>query len=127
MDNLEKYFITFEPVWTDHCDHGKKSYIGTKQYNQIIDNKAETAYLDVYVYECQGKQKICLRFGEEGSHYYSPPENWIDFIQAAKNFEPYKQGLSVLEYCGFFSYKRTKTKHDRKTVKKIDESKRFNL
>lgn len=101
MDHIDKKLAELtmrnEPVFKDHCKHGKDCYVGS--IRDIRPNKPDQWY-DVYVFN----QKLCIRFGNIDSEYYSPPDKWEDFLRS--NFEPYVLARTVLLMKGYFMWQR---------------------
>lgn len=88
------------PFWKDECGHPKGSYVGS-----ITDNIDEK--LDVYIYSSYvGQQlQICIRYGKEGSQYYSPG-NLINILQYGRGDPIYQLAITVIEEMGVISYNR---------------------
>ncbi len=64
------------PNWPDHCEHLKDhpdSYVGSFNLRGPTDYGEE--WYDVYVWvgNYDGRTEVCMRYGEEGSEYISPP------------------------------------------------------
>ena len=49
--------------WFDGCEHPKESYVGSFSIN--------TRKFDIYLYDDNGKEKVCVRFGNEHHEYLS--------------------------------------------------------
>lgn len=73
------------PEFKDGCDHGHNAFVGTVQYVEIDKSSASgfvKKFLDVYVFDAERGQHVCLRYGNEPHEYYSPGTT-IEFFKAA--------------------------------------------
>jgi len=100
MDMIDTLWMQFTPFHPDQCNHGEHCYRGSIQYQE----GTKTEKLDVYVFEQQEKQSICIRYGDEPSQYYSPINDWIIFIRQAEDMPSYREALKVLTYTGRLTY-----------------------
>lgn len=96
------------PHWPDICGHG--GYIGTIWPFVGTDRQI----VDVYVFSDKFKegmsitsQTLCLRYGPEGSEYYSPGEI-SNLIQHAASLAEYGAALRLLQSRGHIVW----TPHD---------------
>lgn len=83
--------ITFERVWTDHCEHPEEAYIGT------TGGRREPH--DIYLYMADGHARLCFRYGEEPHEYISPGS--VRQVAAGVAADPehsYASDLRVVRY-----------------------------
>ena len=83
IDSLLDVRLYDVPFFTNHCKHSKKEYIGSVS----TDIQTDINKIDVYIFNNKTKDKleICIRFGENGSEYFSPG-NFLDYINQGKPF-----------------------------------------
>ena len=83
-------FARFKPFWPDFCGHGGY-VISFECFLTTAD--AGPAQLDLYVFNDDASD-VCMRFGEEPSHYYGMPLTAV----LALNLQPYIAAAKLL--CG---------------------------
>ena len=84
------------PVW--HNGYNHEGYVAS--FDCLPRPKSEWKKFDIYVWENHwGQQEVCLRFGEEDSHYYSPGTHW-NVIGAAHHIPEYNRAVDILKDSG---------------------------
>lgn len=82
------------PQWTDDCHHPKDSYLCSFE---CITNRREVC--DFYLFwSPEGRQDVCIRFGEEPGDYWSIGTT-VDLIKHSAH-EPYTTALAILSEKG---------------------------
>lgn len=84
---------TDRPKWVDHCGHGPHTYVATfESVYADVNKKIVREELDLHVWH---GNKICLRFGNEPSEYYSPG-TVSNVLRSAHLMESYARVTQIL-------------------------------
>lgn len=91
------------------CGHSNEQYIGSFAYEYLRMDSTMPGrdLLDVYVFPQYGGDSVCIRYGHEGSEYYSPG-HLHSFIQTAgrHNHEMYATALKLILEKGTIKWER---------------------
>lgn len=108
---LYKYGEIDGPVWKDGCDHPKETYIASFECSRILEGSlVGMGKYDLYVYpskDCDedGNYHVCIRFGNEGSHYWSPT-SIIEMTLFAHIIPEYMFAVRFIQHLGYVSFKK---------------------
>jgi len=103
MDELHEQKDT--PHWTDHCRHPEGSYLGSI----LSFNNGKEEWLDIYVYEDRLSHEglsVCIRYGNEGSDYYSPGSILNVIRHSGRGDRPSDYALHIMRKKGVITYVR---------------------
>lgn len=89
------------------CQHKDESYVGSFVFEdlELGCTKLRMEKLDVYVFPQTAGDTVCIRYGNEGSHYYSPG-TLPQFIQSAGRevYSLYADALKLILEKGTIKY-----------------------
>lgn len=72
-------------VHRNACNHPPEAYVGTTE----CATTAGWAMFDVFIYQdTPTQQHVCIRYGREGSEYYSPGEVWEFLRRTVSDAQP---------------------------------------
>ena len=98
------------------CGHSNEQYIGSFAHEEFIPgstknwhshNSLRREVLDVYVFSQYDGDAVCIRYGAEGSEYYSPG-SLHQFIQTAgrHDHDMYARALKLILEKGTIKWER---------------------
>ena len=92
------------------CQHKNEHYVGSFAHEEfaIGSTKCRREVLDVYVFPQTAGDTVCIRYGNEGSEYYSPGPLY-QFIQTAgqHHHDMYAAALKLILEKGTIKYEQT--------------------
>lgn len=98
------------PKWPNGCDHPEGTYLTTFEVvERWHDGEIHEEIIDLYLYESNGRQEPCLRYGKEDSQYYSPMSMEM-LIKSARHMEGYRAALKYLRKYGQLKWVSNPTK-----------------
>lgn len=100
--------------WTEGnnvgCQHKDEHYVGSFTHEELVlgSTMPRIEFLDVYVFPQREGHTVCIRYGDEGSEYYSPGPLY-QFIQTASlpGHVMYKDALQLILAKGTIKYEQT--------------------
>lgn len=91
------------------CGHSNEQYIGSFTHEEFVpaSKKIRREVLDVYVFPQYDGDGVCIRYGHEGSEYYSPG-SLHQFIQTAgqHDHDMYARALRLILEKGTIKWER---------------------
>lgn len=88
------------PIWQDGCEHDKGTYVVSFTVHSRL-NKIDQ--YDLYIFENNGRQEVCIRYGAECQQYISPG-SLGEFLSRSCNHEPYQTAVRILLHYGNVSW-----------------------
>lgn len=93
----EEDIISNVPKYIDGCKHGINSFVGSVQYYDLREIKLK--WIDVYVFDQNNRQHVCIRTGNEPEDYLSPGTVLDVLISGSKynSLEVYKITAALID------------------------------
>jgi hypothetical protein len=102
MHDIFKKKMKNKAHWKNECNHKQDEYIGSILCEH--DEIGGKIWLDVYIFGADSQ--VCIRYGNEGSHYYSPGI-LLDFITRASIMPFYVYAFELMKAKGTITFKKT--------------------
>lgn len=94
------------PVWKDECKHKEGTYLCSFDLLETFHGVTQNNKYDVYIFDLGSigfRDHICIRYGNEGSEYYSPG-SLLEMFSSAHMMPPYLAASRLVMRLGHINF-----------------------
>jgi hypothetical protein len=107
-DEEAQFGLISGPCWQDCCQHEAGSYVASFEIckpSPMVKGGYKQEFYDLYVFDQQGRQDVCIRYGAECSEYISPG-HLGQFLTRFTVLEPYQTAARILLHFGMVQWRK---------------------